>query len=115
MGTWRRHRRWWLVAVALAVLVVIVDAYGFGESYWLQVKQYEFTSPDVPSEFDGTRIVLVTDIHRSHWFSQKRVGSLVQRVNALQPDVVILGGDYVYQYTDWAPSCFAELKNLRAS
>ena len=114
MSRWRRHRRWWLLAIAFAAVVVIVAAYGFGETYWTQVKQYEFTSPDVPAEFDGTRIVLVTDIHRSHWFSQQRVGSLVRRVNALGPDLIILGGDYVYKDTAWAPSCFAELKNLRA-
>ncbi len=35
-------------------------------------------------------------------------------MNALEPDLVLLGGDYVYAETDYAASCFAELARLEA-
>jgi predicted MPP superfamily phosphohydrolase len=110
----RRRRRWLLTAVTLFAVVIVFLAYGFGETYRLDVKEYTFSSPDLPAEFDGARIVLVTDIHRGPFFSQDRVRSLVERVNALEPDMIILGGDYVYLGTKYAASCFAELQNLRA-
>ncbi|MFH0915713.1 MAG: metallophosphoesterase, partial [bacterium] len=91
-----------------------VLAYGFAESYRIEVKQFTVTSPDVPAGFDGTRIVLLTDIHRAAFFSQSRVRELVERVNALKPDLVVLGGDYVYANTDYEASCFAELALLEA-
>jgi predicted MPP superfamily phosphohydrolase len=96
------------------MVIIAVLAYGFAETYWIRVKEYAFTDPDLPAAFDGTRIVLLTDIHRGPFFSQARVAALVERVNALEPDLLVLGGDYVFTDTGYAQSCFAELKNLRA-
>jgi predicted MPP superfamily phosphohydrolase len=110
----RRWRRWRLLVLAAFVVAVAVLAYGFAETYRVEVKEYTFASPDLPANFDGTRIVLVTDIHRGPFLSQSRVRALVDRVNALQPDIVVLGGDYVYRGTGYAASCFAELERLRA-
>ncbi len=102
------------MAVALLAVIVALLAYGYGETYWLEVKEYTFSSPDLPAEFDGTRIVLVADIHRGPFFSQGRVRSLVEQVNTLEPDMIVLGGDYVYISTDYAASCFDELERLQA-
>jgi hypothetical protein len=46
-------------------------------------------------QFDGYRIALVTDLHHGpavpvRWFSR-----VAQRVEALRPDLVVLGGDFV--------------------
>ncbi len=94
----------------MAVLV----AYSFAEMYRLEVKEYTYESPDVPPAFDGARIVLLTDIHRSFYFSQERVGRLVDRVNEMVPDLVVLGGDYVYGSKDYEQSAFDELDRLTA-
>ncbi len=111
----RRSRRLWrLLVVAFFAVIVLFVAYGFGESYWIDVKDYTYRSPEVPDAFDGTRVVLVTDIHRGPFFSQERVASLVERVNALEPDLVLLGGDYVYLGTKYAASCFEALEELEA-
>jgi len=91
-----------------------VLSYGYAETYWLQIKEYTFASPDVPDAFDGTRVILLTDIHRGGSFSQERVRQMVDQVSALRPDLVILGGDYVLAQTEYADSCFAELARLRA-
>ena len=99
---------------ALLTVIVAVLAYGYGETYWLQVKEYTFVHRDVPPAFNGLRIAFLSDIHRSPFFSQARVRSVVEQVNSLRPDLIVLGGDYVYLYTDYAASCFAELKNLEA-
>lgn len=96
------------------MVITAVLAYGFAETYWIRVKEYTFTDLDLPAAFDGTRIVLLTDIHRGPFFSQGRVASLVERANALEPDLLVLGGDYVFGDTGYTQSCFAELKNLRA-
>jgi predicted MPP superfamily phosphohydrolase len=42
------------------------------------------------------------------------VGQLVDRVNALEPDLILLGGDYVYTGTRFESSCFSRLASLRA-
>ncbi|OFW62039.1 MAG: hypothetical protein A2133_09375 [Actinobacteria bacterium RBG_16_64_13] len=112
--TRRRWKGWRLPALAVLLVLVCFGAYGFAETYRVEVKEYTFASPDLPPDFEGTRVVLITDVHRGPFFSQNRVAGLVARVNALQPDVVVLGGDYVYLGTDYAASCFAELAKLQA-
>jgi len=110
----RRRRRWIAAAIIIAAVLIAASAYGYAETYHVEVKDYSFADPDVPAAFAGTRIVLVTDIHRGPFLSQERVRSLVDRVNALEPDMVVLGGDYVYKDTGYAESCFTELARLRA-
>ncbi len=114
MARKRRWIRWWVFAAAIVVLVAAVLGYGVIGAHRIELKTYTVTSPDLPPEFDGTRVVLLTDIHRTWFFSQDRVRSLVERVNALEPDLVVLGGDYVYAETDYEASCFAELALLEA-
>lgn len=53
-----------------------------------------YPSDHLPKEFDGFRIAFVSDIHYGPLFLEDRVRDLVKRVNALQADVLILGGDY---------------------
>ena len=110
----RRLRRVWLVVIAVVVVCAGLLAYGFVETYRVELKRYTYSSPDIPQAFDGARIVLLTDIHRGAFFSEKRVGRIVDQANALAPDLILLGGDYVYGNTDYESSCFSELARLEA-
>jgi uncharacterized protein len=110
----RRRAKWALAATILVAVVVAVAAYSYSETYRVEVKGYTFSSPDVPAAFDGTRVVLLTDIHRSFFFSQERLIALVDRVNAMDPDLIVLGGDYVYGSKDLEAAAFAELARLQA-
>lgn len=109
-----RLKIWLLTGAVVFTAAIAVSACGFVDTYRLEVKEYTCESPELPAEFDGTRIVLVTDIHRGASYSEERVGRLVDRVNALEPDLVLLGGDYVYGGTKYEASCFAELARLQA-
>jgi predicted MPP superfamily phosphohydrolase len=89
-------------------------AYGLIEPYPIEVKNVEIISKDVPASFDGKKIVYISDIHYGPYFSGDRVRSLVAEINNLNPDLILLGGDYIdTEKVDMAP-CFAELKNLKA-
>lgn len=70
---------------------------------------------DVPSAFHGTRVVFVSDIHHGPYFSRDRVKNLVEKINALNPDIILLGGDYVHRSTKYIEPCFEELKKLNAT
>ena len=80
----------------------------------LRVTPVTFVSADVPAAFDGLRIAFVSDIHHGPFVSRDRVRATVARTNAQYPDVIVLGGDYVYQRTSALGPVFAELSRLRA-
>ncbi len=109
-----RRRKWLIAAAVIVAVVLLLVGYAFSETYRLEVKEYTYASPDVPPAFDGARIVLLTDIHRSFFFSQKRIGRLVDRVNVMVPDLVVLGGDYVYGDKAYEQSALDELGRLKA-
>ena len=97
------------------VICIFLGIYVFLEPFFLEEKYIDFQSADVPPQFRGARIVFLTDIHHGPYFSQARLKKLVNRVNRLQPDVILLGGDYVHRSPDYIEPCFEELKALEAT
>ena len=49
----------------------------------------------LPASLDGLRIGLITDVHYSATVSERDVVHAVQRLREAQPDLIVLGGDYV--------------------
>ena len=84
------------------------------EPRWLVVREVEIRDADIPPSFDGKTIAFLTDIHHGIYFSAERVRDLVARTNALQPDLILLGGDYAHLRRRYIASCFAELAHLEA-
>ncbi|QKC94443.1 metallophosphoesterase [Mesorhizobium sp. NZP2298] len=78
-----------LTAVALGAYAV-----GIEPMLLAHVKRYALTPPHWP---DGLklRVVAFADIHACRpWMTQERIASLVDDANALQPDLIVLLGDY---------------------
>ena len=48
----------------------------------------------LPEVFDGLTLAYASDIHYGPLFKEDRVRELARRINGLQADVVLLGGDY---------------------
>ena len=62
----------------------------------LVVRQQTITVPDLPKEFDGFRIVQVSDLHLEMFEGQEAfIRSLVDSVNAARPDLIVFTGDLV--------------------
>jgi len=101
----------WLFSIILVVLTV---TYSLIEPYWIEVKVTEIVDPDIPKAFSQFRIVFMADIHHGPFFSRERVKNVVTMINELQPDIVVLGGDYVYGHKKYTAPCFEELAKLKA-
>ena len=92
------------------------SALGYGllvEPGNIRITRQRFLIHDLPAELDGLRIVQVSDVHHGPWLSLDRVREVVRRTNALEPDVILLTGDYVYEspcYIDPAIAALSELK-----
>lgn len=60
----------------------------------LDLCPFTYKNEKIPPIFDGLKIAYVSDIHFGTFFSQQRLDTLINRVNALEPDLILLGGDY---------------------
>ena len=85
---------------------VSLSAYAVGIEPMLltHVKRYSLTPPDWPAGLQ-LRVVALADIHACRpWMTPERIASLVEQANALEPDLIVLLGDYVAGtrlVTDW--------------
>lgn len=104
--------------IILAIIIIIIPfaVYSLIEPYWIEIKEINIESNQIPAEFDGKKIVFISDIHCGSWpfFDQKRTEDLVNQVNALHPDLILLGGDYVSDDPQYVSPCFTSLSKLKA-
>lgn len=70
--------------------------YGVGyERHNLGLTEVDLQVSGLPPALDGIRVAFLTDIHHSRMVPASDVTKAVQMANAAQPDLIVLGGDYV--------------------
>ena len=80
--------------LAVFILLVLVVWGGvWGSNKWIQTTEYTVTSEELPEAFDGSRIVQVSDLHNATF--GKDQSSLIEKVEAAEPDAIFLTGDLV--------------------
>jgi predicted MPP superfamily phosphohydrolase len=65
------------------------------EPNWIEINSLQLRLPNLASEFNGYRIVQISDIHRDRWMSSRRLQRIVRLVNQQKPDLVAITGDLV--------------------
>lgn len=63
--------------------------------YDIEVTRHEIYVDDLPDAFDGYRISFLTDTHVARVLRRKFFESVVEQSNRFEPDLVLLGGDFV--------------------
>ena len=99
----------------LLVTAIILLVYTFIEPYWITVKTIPIINKDIPSAFNNKKIIFISDIHHGPFLSIERVQNLVKKINSLEPDIVLLGGDYVHRDKKYIKPVFRALSRLKAN
>lgn len=76
----------------------------FIEPNWIELSEVCLPLPHLAPQFDGYRIVQISDIHAGQWMPQSRLARVVEMVNSLQPDLIAITGDFVTSTYDGAPA-----------
>jgi len=84
-----------LVGVGLGT-VTGVATHGFlYERHHVELTRKAFPVAGLPEALRGLRLGIITDVHRSQTVSHEMVTAAVDMLMAEQPDLILLGGDYV--------------------
>src|SRR5262245_19341828 len=62
------------------------------EPFWVDVHELEVSIANLPPAFDGYRIAQLTDLHAGDSVPIEYLRQAIQRVNALNPDCVVVTG-----------------------
>jgi len=94
---------WRCLLGALAAAWIAFMLYAFRvEPYWLTVEHTVLSFDEGERIPTGLRIVQLSDIHRSAIVPDSYIRECVSRVNALDPDLVLLTGDFITGMEEWA-------------
>lgn len=103
----------------IAIIILLLTAIGFAciaygyfiEPHRLVVKEAELKIKGWDKEFDGLKIVMLSDIHGgSNGVTEERLREIVQRVNEQNADIVVMLGDYVSETIEDQPVAKVGLK-----
>jgi hypothetical protein len=74
-----------------------LGALGFAayEPYELSLTTIDMRLPRLPEEFNGFRLVQLSDLHFGEEVREEHVAAVVTQVNRLNPDLVVITGDFV--------------------
>lgn len=91
----RKKYRLILLAVILTVIIVAVVSGIVKDNYSVKVKEVPITHEQIPEEFEGYRILHISDINGEYFGDyQKRIKRAVENIKT-PFDIVILTGDYL--------------------
>ena len=107
------HRTGVVLGCALAGVFLWGALYGRTH---LIVNEVAVHSADVPPAFEGFRIVQFSDVHVGTMLRpEHELRRLVERINALKPDLIVFSGDLVnVRYTELTRPLMDILKGLKA-
>lgn len=79
--------------ITLLLLIAFVWSFIWVNNNWIQTTEYTLSSAELPAAFDGKRVVQVSDLHNANF--GKGQSSLIEKVEAADPDVIFLTGDLI--------------------
>uniref|UniRef100_UPI0035CC23E9 metallophosphoesterase n=1 Tax=uncultured Sphingomonas sp. TaxID=158754 RepID=UPI0035CC23E9 len=79
------------------------------------VRDVDVEIRDLPPEFDGYRLLQLTDLHISRLFPARWVRAVVARANASAVDLIVVTGDFIDGSVAMRRADVAPLRDLRAA
>ncbi|MDZ4819633.1 MAG: metallophosphoesterase [Planctomycetota bacterium] len=89
-------------------------AYAAVEAGWITVEEQDVQIANLPEEFHGFRIALLTDLHHGRFTGLPYIEAVIERANALNADMICVTGDLVHGSASYFTPCVQALSSLKA-
>lgn len=109
----RIYRR--AVPIAAAVIFVFVAVKMIHDTGTIRVNRTTLQTTARPAGADPLRIVHITDIQGDEYTGRTQIRGYVDRINELQPDLVVFTGDLISYGTDFIDMASEELGQVQAA
>lgn len=92
-----------VVAVVFFATTVLIS-YGTWNARHPITVNYEITIPKPAGSLESLQVVMVSDLHLGKMIGNKQLTRLVNRINQLEPDIVLIAGDIIDNKVDVLPN-----------
>ncbi|MDE6242781.1 MAG: hypothetical protein K2M14_02095, partial [Muribaculaceae bacterium] len=115
---WKGKRKPIGLWVGLPVAVIVFCTVWYG-SIWgrrnIDIEEITISSERLPASFKGYKIVQFSDAHVGTWGNDTTfIHEIVEKINALNPDIIVFTGDIVNRKTDEIKPFINVLSRLKA-
>lgn len=102
-------------SAGLSAVALVLAGYGVWQSVRVPgTRTVELSVPGLPPELEGFSLVQLSDLHIGPLLGREWLAAVVDRANALNPDVLVLTGDYIDGFAADLGDELAPLAGLRA-
>jgi len=85
------------------------------EPHFIKIKKYEISNNLIPQQFEGYKIAFISDLHIGKFTKLKLIDNTVDKLKEQEIDLLILGGDYVYKYSNDYKKIFKPFSQIKTS
>lgn len=82
------------IFAALMLGIALIAGLGIANASLMRIRRADVFLRDLPQAFDGTTLLYASDIDLCGINTPSRSGMLFNQLQSLQPDMLVLGGDY---------------------
>lgn len=101
----------YIISIITGVLLIfLLSIFVYIQNYGLQKTRYELFYKNLPADFDGLKILHLTDIHRKSF--GKDQSKLISLIRNESPDLIVVSGDIIYCYNHWYNFGYSYKKDL---
>jgi uncharacterized protein len=83
------------VNLLIIIVVIVILIYGTWNAQNPKVSYYKISTPKSAGELKSLHIAMVSDIHLGNIMDNDRLNIMVNRINNMNPDIVLLAGDVI--------------------
>jgi hypothetical protein len=80
----------------------------------ISVRTIEYKKENLPSSLKNFKLVFITDIQADHYTDEGRLSNYINKVNSLNPDLILIAGDLITTGPDYIELSAREVGKLKA-
>ena len=82
-----------LLASPIFLIAFFLSLYGVWNAFNPEIKNISVAIPNLPVEWQGKKIVQLSDVHLGHIYRENFIKKIVDKVNSIKPEIVVITGD----------------------
>lgn len=103
-------RTFWKFFLCFVLIIFLVALYArYVGTYGFVTKEYTVYSSDIPSSYDGLKIVHFSDIHYKRAITLEKIKDIVDEINLINPDILVFTGDLIDKDSELSTSDYSQL------
>ncbi|MCI9585767.1 MAG: hypothetical protein HFH45_03950 [Bacilli bacterium] len=114
MAKKKKENKHYLLKISIFLILFCAFIYAYGtyiEPKQLTVKEYKIENKNLTENFDGFKIIHISDIHYGQLYGKKDLQKLVTKINELNADIIVFTGDLIDKNTKMTTTLTAEIAN----